>query len=143
MFFLLLLNFKKKLLEKRKNFFSSLNPSFAKDNKYFWKIVKPFFSHKGNLGLNIKLVEKSELIQNDREIANELNTFFKDTVSNLETNENPYVINQVSDDILDPVEKYINKYQFYPTGAQPGVGGGGGGVGMTLPLPDLKKLNLP
>ena len=48
--------------------------------------MKPLFSNKGDLGPNIKLVEKSELIQNDQEIANELNTFFKDTVSNLNIN---------------------------------------------------------
>ena len=49
------------------------------------------------------------MLQNDQEIANELNTCFKNTVSNIELNENPRVINQVSDDILDPVEKCINK----------------------------------
>ena len=76
--------------------------------------MKSFFSNKGSLGPNIKLVEKNELPQNDREIANELNTFFKNTVSNLEINENPYIINQVSDDVLDSVEKFINKYQFHP-----------------------------
>ena len=54
------------------------------------------------------------MIQNHQEIANELNTFFKDTVSNLNINENPYVINQVSDDSLDLVEKCINKYKFHP-----------------------------
>ena len=77
--------------------------------------MKPFFSNEGDLGRSIKLVEKNELIQNDQEIANELNTFFKDTVSNLKINENPYIINQVSDDVLDPVEKCINKYKFYPS----------------------------
>ena len=45
-----------------------------------------FFSNKGNLGQNISLVEKNELLQNDQEIPNELNTFFKNTVSNLEIN---------------------------------------------------------
>ena len=55
------------------------------------------------------------MIQNDQEIANELNTFFKDTVANLKMNEKPYTINQVSDDILDPVEKCINKYKFHPS----------------------------
>ena len=77
--------------------------------------MKPFFSNKGHLEPNIKLVEKNELIQNDQEIANELNTFFKDTVSNLKINENPYIINQVSDGILDPVEKCINKCKFHPS----------------------------
>ena len=56
--------------------------------------MKAFFSNKGNLGLNIKLLEKNELLQNDPKIANELNTFFKNTVSNFEINENPYIINQ-------------------------------------------------
>ena len=105
-----------RLYEKeRKNFFSSLNPSLVKDNKLFWKTVKPFFSEKGDLGPNIKLVDKNEFIQNDQEIANELNTFFKDAVSNLNINKNPYIVNQVSDDSLDPVEKCINKYKFYPS----------------------------
>ena len=44
-----------------------------------------------------------------------MDTFFKDTVSNLNINENPYIINQVSDDVLDPVEKCINKYHFHPS----------------------------
>ena len=44
--------------------------------------MKPFFLNKGNLGPVIKLVEENELIQNNQETANELNTFFKDTVSN-------------------------------------------------------------
>ena len=38
--------------KERKNFFSSLNPSFVKDNNLFWKTVKPFFSNKGDLGPN-------------------------------------------------------------------------------------------
>ena len=101
--------------KERKNFFSRLNPSFVKDNKLFWKTVKSFFSNKGDLGPSIKLVEKNWLIQNDQEIANELNTFFKDTVSNLNINKNPYIINQVSDDSLDAVEKCINKYKFHPS----------------------------
>ena len=53
------------------------------------------------------------MTQNDQEITNELNNFFKDTVSNLKINENPYIINQVADDILDPTEKCINKYKFH------------------------------
>ena len=77
--------------------------------------MKRFFLNKDNHGPNIKLVEKNELIQNDQKMANELNTFFKDTVSNLEMNENPNIINQVSDDILGPVEKCINKNKFHPS----------------------------
>ena len=45
--------------KERKNFFSSLNPSFVKDNKLFWKTMEPFFRNKGNLRTKIKLVEKN------------------------------------------------------------------------------------
>ena len=100
-------NYRGRLYEKeRKTFFSSLNSSFVKDNKLFGKTVKVFFSNERDLGPNLKLVEKNELIKNDQEITNDLNTFFrKDTVSNLNINENPYIINQVSDDSLYLVEK--------------------------------------
>ena len=54
--------------------------------------------------------KKSELLQNDQEIADELNIFFKNTVSNLnDIIENLCIINQVLDDILDPVKNCINK----------------------------------
>ena len=46
--------------------------------------MKLFFSNKGNLGQNIKLVEENELPQNDKEIADEVNSFFKSTIPNLE-----------------------------------------------------------
>ena len=40
-------------------------------------------------------LKKNELLQNDQKNADELYTLFKKTVSNLEINENPYIINQV------------------------------------------------
>ena len=62
-------------------FFKILNPSFVNDNKLFWKTVKPFFSNKGNSESNIKLVEKDEVLQDDKKIPQELNTLFKNAVS--------------------------------------------------------------
>ena len=70
---------------------------------------------KENLGPNIKLVEKTELLQNDQKIAAELNTYSKSIVPNLEINENPYVVNQVSNNGLDLVEKCISKCKFHPS----------------------------
>ena len=82
--------------KKEKIFFNSLNPSFVKDNKLFWKTVKPFFSNKGDRGSNIQLVKDNELLQDDQKIADELNTFFKNAVLNLNINENTYIINHNS-----------------------------------------------
>ena len=63
--------------KERKKFFNGLNPPFVTENKLFWKTIKPFFSDKGNYGANIKLVEEEEVLQNDSEIAEKLNEFFK------------------------------------------------------------------
>ena len=50
------------------------------DNKLFWKTVKPFFSKEGSFGNKIKLVENDELLQDDENIAEEMNNFFKNAV---------------------------------------------------------------
>ena len=56
------------------------------DNKLFWKTVKPFFSKNGSHQVNIKLVEGDKLLQDDSEVAEELNKFFKEAVSTLDVN---------------------------------------------------------
>ena len=83
-----------------------------KDNKLFWKTVKPFFSNKGDRGSNMQLVEGNELLQDDQKNADKLNTFFKNSVSNLNINENTYLINNDSGNLSDPVDKAICKYKF-------------------------------
>ena len=45
------------------------------DNKLFWKTVKPFFSNKRSHRGNIKLSEGDKLLQDDSEVAEELNKF--------------------------------------------------------------------
>ena len=100
--------------KERKNFFNKLNTSFVSDNKLFWKTVKPFFSNNGSHRGNIKLVEGDKLLQDDSEVAEELNGFFKEAVSTLDVNENSYIIDPDSINISDPIEKAISKYKFHP-----------------------------
>ena len=76
----------------RKDFFNKLNTSFVSDNKLFCKTVKPYFSAKGSHRGNIKLVKGDKLLQDDSEVAEELNNFFKEAVSTLDVNENSYII---------------------------------------------------
>ena len=71
--------------------------------------------NKGDRGSNIQLVEDNELLQYDQKIADELNNFFKNAVSNLDVNENKYVINHDSGNFSDPVDKTICKYKFHPS----------------------------
>ena len=101
--------------KERKNFFNKLNTSFVSDNKLFWKTVKPFFSNNGSHRGNIKLAEGDKLLQDDSEVAEELNNFFKEAVSTLDVNENSYIINPDSINISDLIEKAISKYKFHPS----------------------------
>ena len=101
--------------KERKRFFNSLNPSFITDNKLFWKMIKPFFSNRGNYGSQIKLVEKDEVLQDDDLIAKELNKFFKNAESTLNIKENSFITNRPLDGITDPIDKAIDKYKFHPS----------------------------
>ena len=90
-----------------KKLFNNLNPSFVNDNKLFWKMVKPFFWNKGSSESNIKLEEKDQVLQDDKNIAEALNTFFKNVVSSLDINENSSITNQSFQNIDDPVDRAI------------------------------------
>ena len=61
---------------KTKKVFQWAESFFFTDNKLFWETVKSFFSDKENCRAIIKLVEK-EVLQNDSEIVENLNEFFK------------------------------------------------------------------
>ena len=76
---------------------------------------KTFFSNKGSHRGNIKLGEGDKLLQDDSEVAEELNNFFKEAVSTLDVNENSYIINPDSINISDPIEKAISKHKFHPS----------------------------
>ena len=70
---------------------------------------KTFFSNKGSYRGYIKLAEGGKLLQDDSEIAEELNNFFKEAASILDVNENS-LYNQSRFYISDPIEKTISKY---------------------------------
>ena len=80
------------------------------DNKLFLKTVKLFFSNKGSHRGNIKLVEGNKLLQDDSEVAEELNNFFKEANSTLDVNENSHILNLDSINISYHIEKAISKY---------------------------------
>ena len=76
--------------------------------------MKPPFSSKGSYNANLKLNDKDEIIQNDKKLAETLNSFFENAVSGLKLNENSFVINTELKNIQDPIEKIIVKYHFHP-----------------------------
>ena len=50
--------------------------------------MKPLFSNKASYNANIKLTDEDEIMQNDEKVAETLNTFFGNAVSNLKLNGN-------------------------------------------------------
>ena len=74
-------------------------------------MVKLLSFGKGNYGANIKLVEKEKVLQNDSEIAKNLNEFFKNAVSTIGITENYFIINEEYKNIFDPVQPAIVKFQ--------------------------------
>ena len=71
------------LRKTKKQYYGDLNEKNLLDNKKFWKMVKPFFSDKCPLNEKIIIVENNEIIRNDKEVAEVLNTFLSNIVSNL------------------------------------------------------------
>ena len=58
-------------------------------------------------------MEKDEVLQDDKKIAEELNTFLKNAVSSLDVNESSSIINQNFQNIDDPVDRAIEMYKYH------------------------------
>ena len=70
---------------EQKNFFESLDSSKIIDNKTVWKISQPFFSRKWKTVDKITLVNENEdILSNDKVVADEINSFFKNATEFLE-----------------------------------------------------------
>ena len=102
------------LRKTKKQYYGDLNKKNVLDNKKFWKTVKPFLSDKCPLNEKIIIVENDEIISNNKEVAEVLNTFFSNVVSNPNIPEYP-VNDPFIDNINDPILKAIFKYKNHPS----------------------------
>ena len=108
-------NYRVSLLRKtKKQYYGDLNEKNVLDNKKFWKTVQPFLSDKCPLNEKIIIVENNEIISNDKEVAEVLNTFSPNIISNLKIPECP-VNDSFIDNINDPILKAIFKYKNHPS----------------------------
>ena len=67
----------------KKEYSSSLNPSVIADNKKFWMAIKPLFSDKVKIRNKIILIEGENIFSEEKQVAENLNSFFINTVKNL------------------------------------------------------------
>ena len=67
-------NFCVSLLRKEKN---KILQNYITDNRKFWQIVRPFHSEKNKSREKITLLKNTEIISDEVELENILNTFFQ------------------------------------------------------------------
>ena len=102
------------LRKAKRDYYSTLNPCRITDNKKFWKTVKPLFCDKSITKESITLVEKDEIIQDEKIISETFNSFFSNAVKNLKIEINSDLIN---DELYetDPILRAIEKYSKHPS----------------------------
>ena len=109
-------NFVSKLYKKeRKRYYTNLDLNKITDNKKFWQCLGPFFSEKVTMKQKITIVEGDEIISEDMEVAKTLNSFFEKAVTSLEINENTFLLNKRVDEVEDPIERLIQKFESHPS----------------------------
>ena len=68
---------------EKKIYSSNLIINKITNNKTFWRHMKPFFSDKGQSSKQITLIEGEKIVSKDKKIAELMNDYFANTISNL------------------------------------------------------------
>ena len=108
-------NYSVSLLKKTKKKYNSLNEKHVKDNKTFWKTVKPFLSDKMVSKEQILLVENDEIFSGDIKIAESLNSFFSNVLENLKIPEYRPHNNSLFENVSNLIIIVILKYRNHPS----------------------------
>ena len=103
------------LLRKNiKDHYANLNEGNVADNKQFWRAVKPLLSDKVKSSEKITLVEEEEIINEDGENVEILNTFFSNAIKTLKITEYQET-DSLASNISYPIFKVILKYRNHPS----------------------------
>ena len=66
--------------KEKKSFYINLDVKDVTQNKTFWKYIKPCFSNHNQGKAKITLVQGNDIIQEDQDVAETFNDFFKTAV---------------------------------------------------------------
>ena len=103
-----------KLIKKgEEKYYSSLNIDKITDSKNFWKMVKPFFSEQNVRNEKIVLVEKGNIISDDKEVAETMNSYFSKIVPLWDIK--GYDSSYTYDSDIDDISNAINKFKGHPS----------------------------
>ena len=100
------------LRRSKKDYFASLNNSNITDSKKFWKTVRPLFSNKGSSSNSYTLIEKDEIVSDEKEIAQIFNDYYGEIIAKLDLPTPPFT---PSDEIDDYTQRCVHKYRNHPS----------------------------
>ena len=112
------------LKREKKKYYNNMDLNIFRDNKLFWKSVKPLFSAKTNLKTNITIIENDIVTTDKTEVAEILNNYFVEAVQNLEiekfSSDIDYSLEESKNEteILskpDAIDSIIDKYKLHPS----------------------------
>ena len=99
---------------KTEEYFNNLNEKNVCNNKKFCWVFKQLLSNKSISNEKIKIVEDDKIVRRYKETAKVLNEFFSNVVTNLNITQFNQ-IDQIPENISDPVIKAIVKYRAHPS----------------------------
>ena len=100
-------------MEKRK-YYNNLDLKCLKDNRTFWRAVKPLFSEKCATSDKIILVESNKILNDQNLVSDTINTFFTNVTKSRGIEDN-YPSPCYLDDNTTPITKIINTYSNHPS----------------------------
>ena len=109
------------LRKEKKKYYNNLNMNIFEDNLKFWQAIKPLFSTKSDgPRRNIIILENGIVTSDKQEVAEKLNTYFIESVRNLDIESfvpenNPAGINNQNSDRMDNIDNIILKYKGHPS----------------------------
>ena len=94
------------LRKTKRSYFEQINIKDIRENKKFWKTIKPFFRNKGINSNKLMLIENDKLISEEPLIARIVNEYFTNITKNLNLKPSP----RFSDlkDIINFYQNYIS-----------------------------------
>ena len=99
----------------KKDYYNNLDTNTFKDNKQFWKCIRPFFSDKQKeFQKELILIEKDIVTTNEKEVSEKFNNYFVDIVENLDIE--PFIVeNEIEIHCSDPIDDIVKKYSKHPS----------------------------
>ena len=99
----------------KREYFDNININSLKDNKTFWRTIKPFFSEKTKNTEKIVLVENNEIIMDDRVNAETMNDYFVNITQHLDIPEFYKENTHVDITYGDPIDEIIYNFNNHPS----------------------------